>query len=224
MTPTLYLTLQKISSPDRLSGLTEQLRAAFPAPENQAYLQGLWGKDARPATALPRLSALSLLPSLLAAAGIPAASLRLMRDGHGRPYAQGSADLPPFDFNLSHSSSYVACGLLVGGGRVGVDVEGAVDPARAEGLIRRFCTEGERRLLDESSDAADTFTRIWTVREALGKAEGQGMPLRFDAANPPHGVTLRSAPLPTGGWLTVCHPSVPTCMEVLPSSLPISWI
>lgn len=234
----LYLAVSPLPAEGNGSALLADLKKAFPDPKNAVYLDGLTGTPERPA--LPRvvrarLSALSLLPTLLAEAGIPSGippgALLLERDGQGRPFCHTADGAVYFDFNLSHSCAHVACALLTGGGRVGVDVEEPVPPARAEPLIRRYCTAGERERLNGLSpeEAAAVFTRIWTVREAIAKQDGRGMPLRFDAAAPPAGLRICNGILPdTHASVTLCMPVDGDGTEALPvlsdDSLPVRWM
>ncbi len=204
----LYRSVCPLPSAESIPALGAYLEAALPLCRE--YVAALSGGSIPPRVAASRLGGLSLLPPLLERAGISPARLRLYRDEHGRPYGISlDPTAPAFDFNISHSNTYGACALLVGGGRVGIDVEDAIPPARAAALIRRYCTEGEKRPLDgmTADEAAAAFTRIWTIREALCKQEGRGMPLRYDAARIPHGVTVDSRPLgDSGAWVTVSCP------------------
>ena len=209
----LYLMVRPVPPAESIPTLRACLENAFPHRENLAYLDSLCGSPLPRVTA-ERLGALSLLPSLLAEAGIPSESLILRRDKNGRPFcvrADGSpADL---DFNLSHSSAHVAAALLVGNGRVGVDVEEIVPVPRAETLSRRFCTEGEWALPPPSAEAdpsalSEFFTKIWTTREAIAKQAGTGMPLQYDCAKPPQGTRLWQGSLPdTNAAIALCAPS-----------------
>ncbi len=234
MAYSLYLTVHPVPLPEDIPALGKFLEKAFPHKENLPYLDGLSGSPNRPS--LPRviaerLGVLSLLPSLLAEAGIPTDSLILRRDGNGRPYCETADGSPAgFDFNLSHSAGHVACAVLMGNGRVGLDIEEPIPPARALPLIRRFCTEGELALLaglpPDDALAARFFTSTWVEREAIAKQEGGGMPLRFDTARLPDGVMLWSGYLPaTETKIAVCAPmkNAPQCPRILSDSLPVSF-
>jgi phosphopantetheinyl transferase len=208
----LYRAVCPLPSAESIPALRAYLETTLPLCRGyvDTLAGGLAGGSIPPRVAVSRLCGLSLLPPLLERAGISLTRLRLYRDEHGRPYGISlDPTAPAFDFNISHSNTYGACALLVGGGRVGIDVEDAIPPARAAALIRRYCTEGEKSLLDglTNEEAAAAFTRIWTIREALGKQEGRGMPLRYDATRIPHGVTVDSQPVgSSGAWITVACP------------------
>jgi hypothetical protein len=230
----LYLTVRPTPAEEDIPSLRLLLEKSFPNKENIPYLDALHGSPDHPAiprVVAQRLGALSLLPSLLAEAGIAAEGLILRRDGHGRPYCE-VPDGPPvgFDFNLSHSSAHIAAALLVGDGKVGVDVEEFIPPKRALPLIRRFCTEGELAMLadlpEDESLAARFFTSTWVEREAIAKQDGGGMPLRFDTAKLPEGIMLWSGHLPpTEAAIALCAPlkNAPAAPRLLPDSLPVEF-
>jgi phosphopantetheinyl transferase len=228
----LYLTIQPTPAEEEIPSLRRFLEASFPHKDNLPYLDALYGSPDHPAmprVTAERLGALSLLPSLLEAADLDFADLILRRDEHGRPYCAASDGIPVgFDFNLSHSASHIAGALLVGEGKVGVDVEEFIPPKRALPLIRRFCTEGELALLDglprDEELAARFFTSTWVEKEAIAKQEGGGMPLRFDTANLPDGIMLWSGHLPeTETAVALCAPlqNAPAHPRLLSASLPV---
>lgn len=229
----LFLTVRPTPSAEDIDSLRALLERAFPCEENTAYFDALCGNPDRPThppVTAQRLGALSLLPSLLEAAGIDSTPLILRRDEHGRPYCVLDNGLVDFDFNLSHSTDHIAGALLVGKAKVGVDIEEFIPPKRALPLIRRYCTEGELSLfagLEGKEDlAASRFTSLWTVREALAKQDGRGMPLRFDCAKIPNELMLWYGQFPNSQTeLSLCapmenHPNYPC---VLTDSLPIQF-
>ena len=230
----LYLTVRPTPAEEDIPSLWRFLEKSFPRKENIPYLDALLGSPDHPAiprVTAERLGALSLLPSLLEAAGMDATALILHRDGHGRPYCEVPNGSPAgFDFNLSHANAHIAGALLVGDGRVGVDVEEFIPPKRALPLIRRFCTAGELALLaglpNDEALAARFFTSTWVEREAIAKQEGGGMPLRFDTANLPDGVMLWSGHLTdTETAVALCAPlkNAPAAPRLLPDSLPVEF-
>ena len=230
----LYLTIQSTPAEEEIPSLRLFLEKSFPHKDNLPYLNALFGSPDHPAiprVVVERLGALSLLPSLLEAADLDSGDFILRRDKHGRPYCIASDGFPVgFDFNLSHSAAHIAGALLIGGGKVGVDVEESISPKRALPLIRRFCTEGELALLDSLPNdkelAARFFTSTWVEREAIAKQEGGGMPLRFDTTDLPDGVTLWSGHLPdTETAVALCAPlkNAPALPRLLSDSLPVSF-
>lgn len=78
-------------------------------------------------------------------------------------------------FNISHSGSFVV--LAFGERELGVDIE-CVKRANLK-VAERFFTGREYACLMECEEAerADVFCRIWTGKEAVGKAVGCGLSL-----------------------------------------------
>ena len=230
MAYSLSLTVQNTPADRDVPALLEKLKNSFPRKENTPYLDALC-QGGLPRVTAQRLGALSLLPSLLSEARISTQDLMLKRDEHGRPYFATENGSPVgFDFNLSHTDAHVAAALLVGNGRIGVDIEEFISPSRAIPLIRRYCTEGELSLLGDPADdqiSADFFTATWVKREALAKQEGRGMPLRYDTADPPSEIALWSGVLSdTSTHIALCAPrkDAPAHPTVLANSLPIQLV
>jgi 4'-phosphopantetheinyl transferase len=73
------------------------------------------------------------------------------------------------DFNLTHADTLVAC-AITDAGRVGVDCE-RVRTVQTTGLLRRILSPREHAPPD--IDILEFF-RIWTQKEAVIKAEGNG--------------------------------------------------
>jgi 4'-phosphopantetheinyl transferase len=101
------------------------------------------------------------------------ASSRCVRCGgpHGKPVLAGD-HAGTLHFSLSHSGSAVA--VAAADAPVGVDLE-AVQPLPAAKLAARFFAEDERRLVASAADPPATFVRLWTRKEALLKATGEGI-------------------------------------------------
>lgn len=85
----------------------------------------------------------------------------------GKPYFLSHREI---FFNISHSSNYVAC--IIGDRPVGIDIEGG--RKGRQNLARRFFDASEAEWIEEC-DSDERFFRIWTLKEAYGKAEGQGV-------------------------------------------------
>ena len=81
------------------------------------------------------------------------------------------------DFNVSHTRGVALIAHLDrDGARVGVDLE-AVDRTLAhDGLARKFLTARERDAIAHLDDDARrrAFLRLWTCKEAMSKATGEG--------------------------------------------------
>jgi len=133
--------------------------------------------------------------------GTDPARIEFGRGPGGKPkLASGGA----LHFNLSHAGA-VALLAVSRVGELGVDVE-AVDAHRdLEELAERTCTARERELLRGAApdERPALFHRLWTRKEAFGKATGAGLasdPRRIAAGDPAPAV----APTPlagTPGWV-----------------------
>lgn len=105
---------------------------------------------------------------------------QIHRHASGQPYLAGSDTISLPAISLSHSRGWVACAASMTG-PVGIDVE-VPRPGRPIAEIARFAFgPGERRRMAEMGEAG--FYRIWTLREALAKATGTGLPLVADGCD-----------------------------------------
>lgn len=77
----------------------------------------------------------------------------------------------PFDFNISHSGEMIA--VVIGTGKVGVDIEQHrnVDIA----LFNRQFSENEWQSIHQSKQPYKRFFELWTIKEAAIKADGRGV-------------------------------------------------
>ena len=224
---TIFVSVKSHAPICNMGSLRADLEQAFPREENRLYLDSLMN-SALPRVTLARLSALALLPPLLQFSGVQMDHLILTRDKNNRPYCHDAHGTFSFDFNLSHSDAHVACALLFGGNRIGVDIEEPIPTKRALPLIERYCTEGEKGILHSLSDEAQSlrFTQMWTMREAIGKQEGCGAPLRYDTTQISPSIVVSSGILPdTNASISICYPYNGKKFSVLshPDSLPILW-
>lgn len=109
--------------------------------------------------------------------GSSPSSVPIVRGARGRPRLDGDAAL---DFNISHTEGVALIGVTRTG-RIGVDVEREERDVNADGLARKFLTDGERATLaplDERARRA-RFLRYWTCKEAMSKATGDGLSAPF---------------------------------------------
>jgi 4'-phosphopantetheinyl transferase len=93
----------------------------------------------------------------------------------GKPELDPPYGNPPLRFNLSHSAAFAVCALCFEYD-VGVDVEAVGDNFQFEEVAAHFFTPHERAQLAccQPDARSATFLRIWTLKEALMKATGQG--------------------------------------------------
>jgi 4'-phosphopantetheinyl transferase len=134
--------------------------------------------------------------------GTDPAQLRFAADrpgGKPRLVVPFVADL---DINLSHTNGLVACAVATAG-LIGIDVEVAdhiVDLAIAD---RYFAVE-EIAWLRVHTDPAQGFLQLWTLKEAVIKADGAGLNLDLTsfAVQPglPQPLSLPAGLGPTSAW------------------------
>jgi phosphopantetheinyl transferase len=112
------------------------------------------------------------------ATGIAGEAWRIEADPNGRPHAIGPDERPGPDISVSHSGEYVATGLTTQG-RIGIDIE----LTRIDRPIGAFASLtlslAEQAAVDAGGQGA--WLRFWTLREAIGKADGRGMPAALAA-------------------------------------------
>jgi len=102
--------------------------------------------------------------------GIPSAAIRLGVGPHKKPFL---ADDPTLQFSLAHTREWVL--LALAANSLGVDVE-YVDPAFpfADILSASF-SAAEQAVIVQTPEARQQFYQLWTRKEALVKATGQGL-------------------------------------------------
>lgn len=87
----------------------------------------------------------------------------------GKPYFRNL----PFYFNLSHSGSYVLCGLSME--EIGADIQQHCGKDVGK-LGRRFYSKRESDALEQAgAEREKLFYRLWARKEAYGKLTGEGI-------------------------------------------------
>ena len=96
----------------------------------------------------------------------------------GKPFACVSGAPARISFNVSHGGRHGLI-ILAPRGRIGVDVEERLADRDLDGYIRTLFAPGERSELEASKgrDKVELFYRLWTLKEALVKAAGDGLTL-----------------------------------------------
>jgi 4'-phosphopantetheinyl transferase len=114
----------------------------------------------------------AMLVELAAAYGHPGA--RAGRDPQGRPLLRGAGEA--LHVSMSHHRAWVAVALAEAG-PVGVDIEVVRDDLPAQALADRWFDGDEARFLAgvAGPEVAAEYLRLWTVKEAVGKALGLGL-------------------------------------------------
>jgi 4'-phosphopantetheinyl transferase len=142
--------------------------------------------------------------------GLDPAAVPLRRGLRGRPEL-AFADAP--DFNVSHTDG-VALIAIADRPRIGVDIERRDRTVASDQLARKFLTERERAGLAPLADdeRRQRFLRLWTCKEAMSKATGDGLaaPFRQIDVDLASGATVVAGPPPylPGAW-TVHFAAVP---------------
>ncbi|XP_022960338.1 uncharacterized protein LOC111461092 isoform X2 [Cucurbita moschata] len=112
--------------------------------------------------------------------------------------------LPPLQFNISHSSSLIACGVTMNS-PIGIDVEEKTRKIRNNiiAFAKRFFSPNEIEVLSAISDPEiqrQEFIKLWTLKEAYVKALGRGF-----SATPFKTFTIRFNRTARGSCLPGCE-------------------
>lgn len=94
-------------------------------------------------------------------------SFKLFFSSQGKPYIKGRNDI---FFNISHSKKCCVC--VISDKEIGVDIE-EIKPF-SQRLAEKVCSENELIQIENSSDKAREFTKIWTMKESFIKMTGEG--------------------------------------------------
>ena len=106
-------------------------------------------------------------------ADVPFEDVVIETEATGRPVLTGA--LGEYFVSIAHSGSRVVVG--VANQQIGVDVEQLRQSTPSPQLMARVCSPDELRLLENMTDAdrAVAFVKVWTRKEAYGKAIGIGI-------------------------------------------------
>lgn len=117
------------------------------------------------------LATRTLIAKMVESMGLKYSAFRLQKDILGRPY--GTYNKQQFYVSIAHSRGKVLSAISLTR-PVGIDIE-PVDRKVPEALRNRMLNETEAPLLQQ-----ETTLRIWTLKEALVKLQGNGMRTNFD--------------------------------------------
>ena len=95
-------------------------------------------------------------------------SYTLEYNSRGKPHL---AEYPEIHFNISHCSGLSLC--AVSESEIGIDAE-LIRPYNGKAAKRIF-SSAEIDFVQQSSCCDESFFRIWTLKECLGKALGTGL-------------------------------------------------
>jgi 4'-phosphopantetheinyl transferase len=101
-------------------------------------------------------------------AGVPASSIVINAEPSGKPYAKG---LDVF-FNISHSGEIAIC--ATDSRPVGADIQRIVG-VRDKLLFRVYSAAERKYVYDDPDKSAERFARLWSMKEAYAKREGNGI-------------------------------------------------
>jgi len=103
------------------------------------------------------------------------------RSPQGRPEIDQPVVVPRLRFNISHTTSTVAC-VVTTEVDCGVDVEAITPLPEFEALCGRILAPPEKRRIATMSvdERLSGFFRLWTLKEAYAKARGLGISLPFE--------------------------------------------
>ncbi|XP_010543787.1 PREDICTED: uncharacterized protein LOC104816589 isoform X2 [Tarenaya hassleriana] len=131
-------------------------------------------------------------------------SLKFKKNIYGKPEVdwqddEKCANNPSLHFNLSHTSSLIACGVTVNV-PIGIDVEDKRRSITHDVLAfaRRYFSSDEVNFLSSLPDAEvqrEEFIKLWILKEAYVKALGRGF-----SASPFNTFTIRSRTEMNGGY------------------------
>jgi 4'-phosphopantetheinyl transferase len=112
--------------------------------------------------------------------GLPPSSFCFDQNEFGRPHLAPPAAASGLTFNLSHTR-HIALLAIATGITLGVDVE-QIHPIES-GLVEQYFSSQEQTALKalEGEDRLKGFYNCWTRKEAILKAEGNGLKVRLDA-------------------------------------------
>jgi 4'-phosphopantetheinyl transferase len=100
---------------------------------------------------------------------------------HGKPFL--CAPRAGLSVSLSHTRGMAAV-AIASGREIGVDVESALTPRNAQKVAERYFAPEEAALLRAQSDPvaqSEIFFAIWTLKEAVLKADGRGLARGLDS-------------------------------------------
>jgi 4'-phosphopantetheinyl transferase len=100
------------------------------------------------------------------------------RGPHGKPFAPA---LPGLEFNLSHAGRHILL-AFARGQALGVDLEQLDRRVSVNDIAERYFTDNEAHALRQlpPADKLSGFLRLWTHKEAVLKALGEGLAFGLD--------------------------------------------
>ncbi|KAI7730772.1 hypothetical protein M8C21_020877 [Ambrosia artemisiifolia] len=202
-----YVLPNEVKSQSLLSQYVDLL-----SPHEKDHVFSMRGDELQKSALLARALVRTTISRYQIHSHVSPTSLVFRKNAHGKPEViwEESDDWhpPPLHFNLSHTSSLIACGVTVGS-PIGIDVEEKQRTMknRILSFAKRYFSREEVEVLSAISDAEvqrHEFIKLWTLKEAYVKALGIGFSgapfntftIRFRAANSrPEDSTIAIVPL-----------------------------
>ncbi|MGG4264552.1 4'-phosphopantetheinyl transferase family protein [Peribacillus simplex] len=100
--------------------------------------------------------------------------INFIKSKYGKPFLTNGI----FNFNISHSGSYVVC--AISSDIVGIDIE-RVNPSIDLQLAESVFTRSELKRIENNYDPVDTFFELWTLKESYIKAVGKGLSIPLNS-------------------------------------------
>jgi len=102
----------------------------------------------------------------------------------GKPYIKNPQNQEKLFFNLAHSRDW-AIYALCGDREVGIDLEYINLQCDVERIAKRYFLPSEQKIISSlnNHDKYFAFYRAWTLKEAYGKATGEGIANILDVVN-----------------------------------------
>ena len=142
--------------------LYNNLSSTIPA-ERIEVMQKLKNKNDR----LLSLGSFLMLGETLKRNGLALCDIEIYKTDKGKPLIKGDN----LFFSLSHSCSIAICALS--DKPVGVDVQ--IVKCIKNDVAKKYFTQSENDILNNSENKKDTFFRLWTAKEAYSKLTGDGI-------------------------------------------------
>ncbi len=115
-----------------------------------------------------------LLKTLIKTYNLSLSIEHLTYSSNQKPYFKGSKIF----FNISHTNEIVVC-AVTDVNDIGIDIE----KLRALDILnfKNMLTKNEWECVNNSSNPSDSFMALWTKKEAIIKASGDGLSLNLDS-------------------------------------------
>ena len=152
---------------------TEMIVAKWAGEPNSTSARDRTGEVGRRRSFVGRALLRGVLESLT---GIDGREWVFTADDNGKPFARLSHETEGPAVSISHSGDFVAAAATTSG-LIGIDIERQRMDRPLAALARYAFGPNE---CSESKDSHESFYKIWTLREAMAKATGEGLPRAAD--------------------------------------------